>query len=306
MKRRDFLAVAGAAAASNARGANAPSTIIDAHAHFYDPSRPGGVPWPPKEDALLYRTVLPAEYRRLTAPLGIRGVIEVEASPLVEDNQWILDLIAREPVIVGTVGDIEPGKPGFGRYLERFHRNDRFLGIRCGDHWGRNFARGSVQPAFVSDLELVAAAGLEMDAVGGPLLLESLVRLTDRIPDLRVVIDHMPYDPPQYPSDLARYKGALREIGKRKQIYCKVSSVLRRSAAGVSTDVATYRPALDELWDVFGPDRLIYGSNWPVSDRVAPYASVFQVVFDYFTAKGKPAADKYFWQNAKAVYKWRV
>jgi predicted TIM-barrel fold metal-dependent hydrolase len=65
-----------------------------------------------------------------------------------------------------------------------------------------------------------------------------------------------------------------------------------------------YRPALDELWEVFGVDRLIYGSNWPVSERIAPYDKVFKVVFDYFTGKGQPAAEKYFWQNAKAAYRW--
>ena len=61
MKRRDFLTLAGVAAASMAGSADKPSTIIDTHAHFYDPSRPAGVPWPPKDDAKLYRTVLPPE-----------------------------------------------------------------------------------------------------------------------------------------------------------------------------------------------------------------------------------------------------
>ena len=96
MKRRDFLTLAGVSAASVAGAADKPSTIIDTHAHFYDPSRPAGVPWPPKDDAKLYRTVLPPEFRRITAPLGIKGVIKVEASPLPEDNQWVLDLAARE------------------------------------------------------------------------------------------------------------------------------------------------------------------------------------------------------------------
>ena len=91
--------------------------IIDSHVHFYDPSRPGGVPWPPASDTGLYRPVLPEAYRKITAGLGIKGVIEVEASPLLEDNQWVLDLAAREPVILGTCGDIEIGKPGFGDNL---------------------------------------------------------------------------------------------------------------------------------------------------------------------------------------------
>ena len=306
MNRRNFLTIAGVSAAPRARAAIEPSTIIDTHAHFYDPSRPGGVPWPPKEDSTLYRTVLPADFRRIAAPLGVKGVIKVEASPLLEDNQWVLDLAAKEPVIVGVVGNVEPGKPDFGRHLERFRRDKKFLGIRCGNLWGRNFAADSAKPEFKSDLKLLADAGLEMDAVGGPAMVPNLVRVTDRVPALRIVIDHMPFAVPQDQSVRAAYQEALREIGTRKQVYCKVSSVLRRSDGRVPQDMDYYRPALDELWAVFGDSRLIYGSNWPVSERIAPYSAVFKVVQDYFTAKGQQAADKYFWQNAKTAYRWNA
>src|SRR6185437_7233704 len=118
INRRRFLSSAAAAAAGSLAWAKSPAlpkleTIIDTHVHFYDPSRPGGTPWPPKDDATLYRTVLPAEYKKMTAPFGIKGVIEVEASPLLEDNQWVLDLAHREPIIRGTCGDLEIGKAGF-------------------------------------------------------------------------------------------------------------------------------------------------------------------------------------------------
>jgi len=91
----------------------------------------------------------------------------------------------------------------------------------------------------------------------------------------------------------------------RGQVYCKVSSVLRRFGDRVPEDVESYRPSLDELWESFGADGLIYGSNWPVSEKVAPYEKVFKVVFDYFTSKGQLAAEKYFSQNAKSAYRWR-
>ena len=91
MKRRDFLTLAGVAAASMAGSADKPSTIIDTHAHFYDPSRPAGVPWPPKDDAKLYRTVLPPEFRRITAPLGIKGVIKVDVLQIEpKDDEEVL------------------------------------------------------------------------------------------------------------------------------------------------------------------------------------------------------------------------
>jgi L-fuconolactonase len=273
--------------------------IIDTHAHFYDPSRPGGVPWPEKIETTLYRTVLPDEFVKLTKPFGIAGVIEVEASPLVEDNQWVLDLAPKNPILVGTVGDLEPGKPDFRRHLTRFHKNPLFLGIRCGYLWDRNLAAELQKPQFIADLKFMAEAGLEMDAVGSPSLLTDVVRITDRVPELRIVIDHLPYDEPTDSK-------VLRELGKRRQVYVKVSNVLRRSGNRVPTDLAFYQPALDELWEVFGADRLIYGSNWPVSNLVAPYDAVFRIVHEYFSGKGREAFEKYFWKNSQAAYRWRA
>ena len=95
-----------------------------------------------------------------------------------------------------------------------------------------------------------------------------MVRLTDRIPSLRVVIDHLPQlEPPTEPQARSAYEANLRELGKRPQVYVKVSEVLRRVGGRVPDDLNFYRARLDEIWDIFGQDRLIYGSNWPVSDH---------------------------------------
>ena len=294
VNRRAFLA---GLAASALPAAPVPSQISDTHTHFYDPARPGGVPWPPKEEPLLYRTVLPAEYRRMAAPLGITGTIEVEASPLLEDNQWVLDLAAKDKFLVGTVGDLEPGHKDFARQLERFHKNPLFLGIRVGLLWGRNIARDVQRPGYLDDLKLLADAGLEIDVVGdGDLsILAPILRITDRIPHLRVVIDHLPFD---------RYIPEMREIGRRPQIYAKISNVPRRVNGQVPTSLAHYRPSLDYLWDLFGEDRVLYGSNWPVSDRIAPFALALRLVRQYFAEKGDAATQKYFWKNSRAAYRW--
>jgi predicted TIM-barrel fold metal-dependent hydrolase len=305
MKRRTFFAAAGAVVAQLGSAATS-GPIIDTHAHFYNPARPGGVPWPAKDEKTLYRTVLPDEFVRLTKPFGVTGVIEVEASPLVEDNQWVLDLAPKNPIIIGTVGHLEPGKPGFRSNLERFHKNPLFLGIRIGYLRERSLAVEFPKPEFIADLKFLAGAGLEIDVVGGPSLLAEVVRITDQVPGLRIVVDHLPYDPPADLGERAEYLKALHELGNRRQVYAKVSNVLRRSQNHVPAGLDFYRPSLDELWDVFGPDRLIYGSNWPVSNLVAPYSAVFRIVQEYFSAKGTDASEKYFWKNSQAAYRWRA
>jgi predicted TIM-barrel fold metal-dependent hydrolase len=96
----------------------------------------------------------------------------------------------------------------------------------------------------------------------------------------------------------------LRELGKRPQIYVKVSEVLRRVGDQVPDDLNFYRARLDEIWETFGRDRMIYASNWPVSDLKGPYPQVLKVVREYFTGKGKAAAEKFFWKNSVAAYRW--
>ncbi len=280
--------------------------IIDTHIHLFDPTRSQGVPWPPKDNAVLYRSALPPRFRKIAEPLGVRGAIEVECSPWVEDNQWVLDIAANETIIVGTVGNLEPGKPEFAKQLERLHRNPLFRGIRYGNLWGRNLGAELSRAEFLAGLRLLAEAGMVLDTANpDPALIDAVVRLTDKVGSLRVVIDHLPQlNPPSQAPVRDAYFRNLHELGKRPQVYVKISEVLRRVNSRVPEDLGFYRARLDELWGVFGEDRVIYGSDWPNSDQWAPYRKELAVVREYFNGKGRLAAEKYFWRNSAAAYRW--
>ena len=119
-------------------------------------------------------------------------------------------------------------------YLERYHKNPLFRGIRCGNLWGRDFTKASENPAFISGLKLLAQADLVMDTANPRItLLEAVVRITDQVPNLRVVIDHLPsMDPTD--AEQPVYERLLAEIGKRPQIYVKHSAVAHRVNGQVS------------------------------------------------------------------------
>ena len=160
--------------------------IIDAHTHFYDPTRPEGVPWPPRDDKLLYRRVLPKDYRAQPVLRPVTGTMVVEASPWVEDNQWVLDLAAKETFIVGLVGNLPIGTKLFAGHLKRFASNKLFRGIRVRD---RKLEGTLDDPAFVSDLKLLADYDLSLDLVGGTEILpfaNLLARDSRRWPRFRV------------------------------------------------------------------------------------------------------------------------
>src|SRR5688572_29003388 len=122
MQRRDFLRTSlGGLLTTGALAQEKPRLdIIDTHTHFYDPTRPEGVPWPARTDKRLYRRVLPEEYQKLARPLGVIGTVVVEASPWVEDNQWLLDLAAKERFLLCIVGRLDPAADDFEKLLRRF------------------------------------------------------------------------------------------------------------------------------------------------------------------------------------------
>lgn len=271
--------------------------IIDTHIHLFDTARPQGVPWPDRNDAVLYKPALPGRYRKVTQGLGVVGAIEIECSPWLEDNQWVLDVAAKDSIIVGTIGDLEPGHTEFRAQLERFARNPLFRGIRYGNLWGRDLGAELAKPEFIAGLQALAEGGLVLDTANPTAaLMADVARLTDHVPNLRVILDHLPQLDPSTAN--------LRELGKRPQVYVKVSGVLRRVSGRVPLDTSFYRSRLDEIWDIFGPDRLIYGSDWPNSDSLGTYPQVLKIVEEYFHAKGTAAAERYFWKNSIAAYGW--
>jgi predicted TIM-barrel fold metal-dependent hydrolase len=302
VNRREFLTAVAALPLAVRAAESAPMPIIDAHIHLFDRRRPQGVAWPPKDDPAPGISALPPRYRGLVRPFGVVGAIVEEASPRLEDNQWVLDQIATDSILVGTVGFLDPGKPDFGKNLERFHKSEFFLGIRYRNVEGRNIAEGIEQPAFVSDLKLLADAGLSLDVTMTPKI---MVRVTDKVPSLRLVIPHLPSARlPQERTELDAYMADLRELGKRPHVYIKLSEVIKRVDGKVPTDRNVYREWLDQLWNIFGENRVIFGSDWPNSEHVGQYSDVMKVAQAYVKGRGEAAMDKVFWRNSAAAYRW--
>jgi L-fuconolactonase len=304
--RRNFLASATVAASAAVKAVNAQAQlvpIIDTHIHLFDQTRPQGAPYVGNPGNT--EPALPNTYRKL-APLGIVGAIEIEASPWIEDNLWVLEVAATDSIMVGAVGNLQPDKPEFAEYLDRYHRNQLFLGIRYGNIWGYSLVNQVTNPVFIEGLKLLQQADLVLDTANpNPDLIQAVIRVTDMVPGLRVVIDHVPAMLRQLDANgRAAIDGNMRELAKRPQVYVKVSSVMIVADGQPVTDPTVYKPNLDYLFQTFGEDRLIFGSDWPNSVAAVNLTPIVQIVQDYFYAKGSAVAEKYFWRNSLAAYKW--
>jgi predicted TIM-barrel fold metal-dependent hydrolase len=305
--RRAVLAGAAAATAFAplAQAAEAPVPIIDTHIHLFDPNRPQGAPYKgPQGSSSNTLGAFPDRYRKLMTKHGVVGAIEVEASPWIEDNLWVLQVSATDDIMVGFIGNLQPEKPEFAEYLDRHAKNPLFRGIRYGNLWGYDIIAQSANPVFIEGLKRLAKADLVLDTANPTVpLLQALVRVSDAVPDLRIVIDHLPRMEPK-PEEMAAYEAVLVELGKRPQIYTKLSGVIHRVGGKTSLDIADYRARLDHLSEVFGDDRVMFGSDWPNSDGASSVDDVVKIMKAYYAGKPRARVEKYFWRNSVAAYKW--
>ena len=276
------------------------SRAVDAHVHVYDPGREGGVVWPEEKDKLLYRTVLPKDFLKTAEPHGVRESILVEASPRIEDNQWLLDLSDENPSILGVVGNLPVGDLEFRGHLELFSERPLFLGIRIREKELVDMSGAS----YVDDLRYIAAQGLSVDVLGGPAMLPSIVKLTETVPTLRIIINHFPFDTStdSFVRDAA--ERAMENLATRPNVFVKVSNIVRKLAPEFQ-HVATYRSRLDHLWKTFGPNRLLYASNWPVSTHIAPYSTAINIFKEYLDELPAEQSEKFFWRNSRVAYDWK-
>lgn len=277
--------------------------LIDTHIHLYDTTRDIEISWPPKDDAVLFKPHLPAEYSRVAKAAGVTGVVIVEASNHLEDNDWVLDLVKDDDFYVGLVGNIDVNREDFGQQLLRLKADKRFVGVRPR---GPDPIDYSSEPVLAS-LRLLAENDLAMDYLtngGGIPGIEKIDAVARAIPELTIVVNHClgyDFDGKAPPAD---WIVAVEKLAENENVFCKISGLYQRSVPQPAPrKIAHYEAVLDVLWKSFGKDRLIYGSNWPCTKHTGDYASFVRLVDQFFSAKGQDAREAYFWRNSAAAYR---
>lgn len=156
-------------------------------------------------------------------------------------------------------------------------------------------------------MERLAAEELELDVLMGFQQLPEVCRLAERLPELRIVINHVGSVPIDGAAPDLQWVEVMGRAAASPWVYCKVSGMAELSAVQPApADPGFFAPVLDALWAAFGPERLIYGSNWPVCERAAGYTQVQRVAHDYFAGKGPEALERFLWKNALEAYRCRL
>lgn len=277
--------------------------VLDAHIHLFDPFRPEGIPWPESGD-VIYRRSLPDDYFAQAAALGIAGAIAVEASPWRQDNDWLLNAIRQHSGMVGFVGNLVPTDEQFAADLDRLAAEPLFLGIRYGNLWGRDLAADLETPGFIEGMRRLAQSGRALDSANPtPSLVAALLKVSDAVPDLRIVVDHLP-NAQVHAQQANRYWQDLHALARRENIFMKLSEVPRQEGSSVRLDLSYYQEQLDALWELFGEDRILFGSDWPNSDHIVTLDKTIGLTREYLATKSHIAQEKVFYLNSKRAYQW--
>lgn len=288
LTRRQFLAHSATVTALAAGGcATVNSTpdalIVDTHQHLWDLATQK-LPWLGGAPEILRHSYRTEEYRAATAGLDVRAIymeVDVAESALVAEAEFVLGLAqaGQTPTCAAVIGG-RPDAPGFAAYLKRFRDNPFFKGVRRVLHSPATPAGYGLKPEFVRGVRLLGEAGKSFDlCMRAPELMDA-VKLTEACPSTRFVLDHCGNpdlkcfraprpgeDKPRHTAD--SWKRSIDALAKQPNVIGKISGIAASlTRGGGAEDLA---PAVNHCLDAFGPDRVVFGGDWPVCLLGATY-----------------------------------
>lgn len=238
---------------------------IDSHQHYWQPAR-GDYGWMPEDDAVLGRAYSPHDLAPWLAQAGVDRTVLVQAAPTVEETEYMLGLADATPSVAAVVGWIDFEDRSNLRHLERLKRHPKFVGVRpmiqdiADVDW---MLRPDIAWAFDALIDL----DLTFDALGFSRHLTNFLTIFERYPRLRVVLDHCMKpqirDHGTARDEFALWAEGLRRIAAETAACCKLSGLI--TEARPQWTVSDLRPYAELVLDAYGPERVMWGSDWPVS-----------------------------------------
>jgi L-fuconolactonase len=264
--------------------------VIDSHAHLWRLGE-NGFTWPTPDLQRIHRDFVLEDLRRVTGAAGVDGVILVQSQDSPADTEWLLE-VAIDPLIAGVVGWIDFTAPDASSGIRALARTEVLRGLRpmVQDLESDWYDAPELEAAFATMSEL----NLVLDGLVRPKHLPSLRRLAERYPQLGIVIDHGAK--PDF-SDLNGWAEKISAIARLPNVTCKLSGLLTELPQ--SAPPQAIKPAFDILWNCFGSERLIWGSDWPVLTLVAEYNAWLTQAQELVPAEHHTAV---FDGNARRVY----
>ncbi|HEX6728613.1 MAG TPA: amidohydrolase family protein [Pyrinomonadaceae bacterium] len=273
--------------------------IIDSHQHFWQVGR-FDYPWMSSEVEVLCQDYLPSQLEPILVANGVAQTVLVQASNSVAESRWLLTLADENSFIAGVVGWANLMDPVVGSQLKELSAHPKFKGIRHlvevepADDW-------LTQPLVLQGLRELADNDLSYDLLVHTRHLPHARTVAERSPSLRLVIDHMA-KPPIARGEFKEWSQHLAPLAAFKNVHCKLSGLV--TEANWSTwQTDDLRPYIDYVLELFGPERLMFGSDHPVCLLASSYERVLESFLELLKDLNDDQRKKVFAQNATNFYR---
>lgn len=273
------------------------SRRIDSHQHFWNYSEKE-YPWIP-QDSPLHRTWLPADLEALQKPLGLGGSIAVQARQCTEENEWLLKLADQYSSVLGVVGWVDLKSSRVDEQLEKFGSHPKFVGVRhvAQDEPDDRFLVGK---DFMRGVARLQQFDLCYDILIFPKQLPAAIELVQSFPEQSFVLDHCAK--PMITSGIREpWATQIKELATAPNVLCKVSGIVTE-ADPTNWNAAELRPYFDTIVEAFGPQRLMWGSDWPVCLLASEYARWHETTQNWIKDWSSSERDAFFGGTAEKFY----
>jgi L-fuconolactonase len=270
--------------------------IVDSHQHFWRLDA-NDCTWPPPELTAIHRNFEPRDLLRVATSLHVTSTVLVQSQPSERDTQWLLSLAERTPLVAAVVGWVDLLASDAPARIATLAAHPKMRGLRpmlqsLPLDWILN-------PALAPAIEAMIQERLRFDALVLPRHLPALHNFARRYPELPIVIDHGA-KPPIKDGALDPWREGISALASLPQVYCKLSGLVTEA----STDwrPRDLQPYVDHLLASFGPERLMWGSDWPVLNLACDYSQWLQVARELCALSNEQDAANVFGHTARRFY----
>ncbi len=271
---------------------------IDSHQHFWSYNSVE-YPWITDRLSRIRRDYLPPDLEIELSKLRLGGSIAVQARQSLEESRWLLTLADRHSSIRGVVGWVDLRSEQVADQLAEFAKHPKFVGVRhvVQDEPDDQFM---LRPNFLRGLGTLKGFNLTYDLLLYPKHLPAAIKLVEQLPQQPFVLDHIA-KPLIHAGAISPWNDHIKDLAQFPNVYCKVSGLVTE-ARWSEWKPEDFRPYLDVVYEAFGEDRLMFGSDWPVCLLSGNYEQVVGIVHDYLSVFPESAQRKIMGENAAQVY----
>jgi len=274
---------------------------IDTHIHLYDTRREGSSTF---LDPVIHKKIYFPHFEEQFVDTAVNGRVEfavvVEASQRREDNYWLLVHVDTSEALVAFIGNLDPRDPQYAKDVDSLSKSKKFRGIRIRPSKPIDLSNPGIMESFAE----LARRNLVLELGGNgvdPQIVEAIAR---RFPQMNIIMNHLAggslVGDKIQPSD---WKARLAVFASEPNVYCKISALYEGSGKNPAPVNSDYYDALiDPVVDAFGPDRVVFGSNWPLSDMLGSYEDMIRMLENYCKRHPNLSPEKLFYENTIKAY----